>query len=97
MADDQHAAAAWREADLRHVLHNGTNLLDHLEQDRSYSSAGKACGCGMPTGASIWMLPPGLANCNLGYGEPELIQAAADQLARLSFAPSTGEWPIRPT
>ena len=31
MADDQHDAAAWREADLRHVLHNGTNLLDHLE------------------------------------------------------------------
>ena len=90
MNDDRHAAAAWREADLRHVLHNGTNLLDHLERGPHVFVRGQGVRLWDADGHEYLDATSGLANCNLGYGEPELIQAAADQLARLSFAPSTG-------
>ena len=83
-------AAAWREADLRHVLHNGTNLLDHQIRGPQVFVRGEGVLLWDADGREYLDASSGLANCNLGYGEPELIQAATDQLAQLSFAPSTG-------
>ena len=64
MADDQHAAAAWREADLRHVLHNGTNLSTTWRAGARFVR-GQGVRLWDADGREYLDATSGLANCNL--------------------------------
>ena len=82
------AAEVWRDADLQHVFHNGTDLLSHRDRGPRVLVRGQGVRLWDAEGREYLDATSGLANCNLGYGVPELARAASEQLMQLSFAQS---------
>lgn len=70
----------------KHALLHMASLSDIDESGAVVMTAAKGATLQDSTGREYFDATAGLANVNVGYGRPELVQAASDTMGRLSFA-----------
>ncbi len=76
--------------DLKHVLHPTTNLAQHIEQGPRVQARAKGAYVWDDQGKQYLEGMAGLWCTSLGYGEEELIQAATQQMRKLSYSQMFG-------
>ncbi|MBI2939186.1 MAG: aspartate aminotransferase family protein [Chloroflexi bacterium] len=79
-----------RKLDLAHCLHPSTALADHQAKGPHVYVEGRGCYVKDIDGKEYLECRSGNINCNVGYGDPEVAQAAYDQMVTLQFTNSGG-------